>query len=1093
MSPFEHVPDAEYIAVNDLAFAIRDRFPVAAGHTLVITRRRVATWFEATRDEQIAILDLIDVVKEELDAEFTPDGYNVGFNAGAAAGQTIDHLHVHVIPRYDGDAPDPRGGVRHVMPGLGNYLAPAPPRLVTPAKGRMRRELARCLVDPQYDRIDLLVAFVMESGLRVIEEQIEIALGRGANLRVLTTDYLAVTDVTALGFLFDRLGAQDSGGRLDVRVFSDASTSFHPKAYLFVSSHGDNGVAFVGSSNLSRSALQVGVEWNLETRHVTELADEFDSLWADPRSTPLTESWLEAYASRRKEIAGRRIEHVGEMAGDEEPAADIAPWSVQQEALDALAATRLDGHRAGLVVMATGLGKTWLAAFDTARPGIRRVLFVAHREEILKRSRDVFRKVRPGGRLTLFVGGEQDPSGDVVFASIQSLERNLDRFHPGEFDYIVVDEFHHAAAPTYRKVIGHFTPQFLLGLTATPDRTDATDLLSLCADNLVFECGLVEGLNQGLLSPFSYRAIKDVADYAHIPWRSGRFDVEALAERLETVQRAEQVYDEWLALGGPGRRAIGFCCSVTHADYMAQFFSDKGVRAVAVHSAPSSAERVAVLDDLEAGDVEVVFSVDLFNEGIDVPALDIVMMLRPTESPIVFFQQLGRGLRRVDGKTRLDVVDLVGNHRSFLMKARILAALSGHAHVTDREAVGVLRSESADLPDGCSIVVDTEVVDLLDSLLGAPSKTDRLTELIHTWADDHDGVRPTALELAMVAGGTLDLGAKKSGWFGLLQSLDLLSSDERQIVEIAGPVLREIEHGAYSKSYKLVTWLALAESGCLRTGTSIHELSIMCRWRIFKDPRLLNDLADATSQFADVLNPTDAEWVSYWRRNPIAALTGDGKPYAVVDGRIIPTFDVPDALGDAFDAMVVELADYRLYRYLVGRAALRPSVVRHPVTADGTVLDAAFRVETALGQPLSLLFDSAGGTKAKNGRNLDYLAGVDVVLERLKELRARISDAYVDSTVVRDLPIPERRLLDEAGVVEIDLAGENLEALRKRILSRMAKVGQKSGAKGGGNQRKAFRLVLAGLEHLDPASVARFLETGEGTEPEPAVEDAQIS
>jgi superfamily II DNA or RNA helicase/HKD family nuclease len=1080
-------------ASNNLAIAVRLRVARSSDRVSVVPRRRIASWSQATRDEQLAILDLVDVARSLLDAELAPLRYTVQFHDAVNNGVAGGLLGVDVIPHLEPPGADDADALAGAMPGTAAQLAPGRPRLVTPSKGRMRAELSRCLTDGTYDRIDLLVAFVMESGLRAIQEQIEVALGRGAHLRLLTTDYLAVTDVTALGFFLDRLGPQDSGGWLEARVFSDPSTSFHPKAYLFLSSHGNGGVAFVGSSNLSRSALQVGVEWNLETAHVDELAVEFDALWTDQRSTPLTREWLENYANRRQAIAGRRIEHVGELVADEDAAAEIAPWSVQQQALDALTATRLDGHQAGLVVMATGLGKTWLAAFDTARPGIRRVLFVAHREEILKRSRDVFRMVRPGGSLTLFVGGDQDASGDVVFASIQSLQRNLDRFSPDEFDYIVVDEFHHAAAPTYRQVIGHFTPRFMLGLTATPDRTDAADLLALCGDNLVFECGLLEGLQQGLLSPFAYRAIKDVADYENLPWRSGRFEIEELAQRLETVQRAEQVYAEWAALDGASRRAIGFCCSVTHADYMAAFFVGKGVRARSVHSGPTSADRFRALADLETADVEVIFSVDLFNEGIDVPALDIVLMLRPTESPIVFFQQLGRGLRRVDGKAHLDVIDLVGNHRGFLMKARVLAALAGHAHITDREAVDVLKQPIEDLPAGCSIIVETEAVDLLDQLVGAPTKGERLTELIRTWLVDHADERPTALELALAFGSTVDQGTKKAGWFALLDSLGLLTDSEQRVLAVAHQEFREIERGAYSKSYKLVTWLALAEMGALRAGVGLHELATACRWRIFKDPRLLNDLADATGQFGDVLNPTDSEWVAYWRRNPIAALAGEGKPFDVVDSRLVPTFDIRADLGATFDAMVIELVEYRLHRYLVGKEAKRPSTGRRPVKADGTTIDATFHVETSLGCPVSLLFESSGGTKKAGGRNLEYVAGVDVVLERLKQLKARVADAYVDSTVVRALPIAERRLLDEAGDREVDLSTEDVESLRRRILARMAKVGQAEGAKGGGNQRKAFRLVLAGLEHLDANDVARFLEVGEWVIEPATADDVEVS
>ena len=244
-------------------------------------------------------------------------------------------------------------------------------------------------------------------------------------------------------------------------------------------------------------------------------------------------------------------------------------------------------------MLATGLGKTWLSAFDSA--DFRRVLFVAHREEILQQAMATFRRVRPNARFGLFTGEKKDLEADILFASIQTLgkARHLRNFPPDSFDYVVVDEFHHASAPSYRKVLSHFRPKFMLGLTATPDRSDAADLLALCDDNLVYECNLLEGVNRQLLSPFKYRAIRDVADYEHIPWRSGRFDIDELAQRLETEERSQQVYDEWLKANGPTSRALGFCCSISHANHMAAFFTARGVKAVAV-TTPNVVELMAV-------------------------------------------------------------------------------------------------------------------------------------------------------------------------------------------------------------------------------------------------------------------------------------------------------------------------------------------------------------------------------------------------------------------------------------------------------------------------------------------------------------------
>jgi superfamily II DNA or RNA helicase/diadenosine tetraphosphate (Ap4A) HIT family hydrolase/HKD family nuclease len=962
MSVFSDIDPADWVASNELAFAVRDLHPVSDGHSLVIPRRVITSWWDATAYEKLALFELVDTVKAELDRLHSPDGYNVGFNSGVAAGQTIGHLHIHVIPRYHGDMEDPRGGIRHVMPGRGNYLNPSPPvgakpTLVTPLDGRLRRKLIQCLVDSDYDHIDLAVSFVMQSGLNLIARHIDDALGRGARIRLLTTDYGLITDAGALGFFLDRMGDQGEGD-LAVRIFSDPSTSYHPKAYLFRSSTTGAGVAFVGSSNLSRSALTSGVEWNLETVHLEELIQEFETLWADPRTVPLDGDWLSEYDEVRRlraQEAVRRFDGIGVVSDDPsqtsashgehqvevgpEAAIDDAvvaptPTDVQAEALAALEDTRTEGHQAGLVVMATGLGKTWLAAFDSSRPQFRRVLFVAHRDEILKQARDVYRRVRPSGSLTLFTGEERDPDGDVVFASVQSLHRNLHRFSADQYDYIVVDEFHHAVAPTYRRVLAHFRPRFVLGLTATPDRADAADLLALCSDNLVYECGLVEGVNRKLLCPFEYHAIPDVADYANIPWRSGRFDPEELTTRVATIDRANQVLDEWRRHNGAERRALGFCSSIVHADFMAEHFRRAGVDAVAVHSGPTSAPRTDALERLADGDVRVVFTVDLFNEGIDIPGIDLVLLLRPTESPIVFFQQLGRGLRLSEGKDRLRAVDLVGNHRSFLLKARLLASLAGRIHLTDREAVEFLKRErdhladrSADLPEGCFMVVAPEVVDMLDELSRRTTERDRLVALARQWVDDHAGQRPTALELALVHGRAFNLKRRDGGWFGFLSRHGFLEPVEEQTVRIAGEYLAHIEHDNYTKSWKLVTLAVMARSGQLRSGMSVGELATTARWEVLRDPDLRADLIDATTAFEDVTNPTPSEWLRYWRRNPINALTtpsAGNDPWFVLEDDVMRlALELPDHLADTFDSLVTEMVEYRLHRYLAHKQAVR--------------------------------------------------------------------------------------------------------------------------------------------------------------------------
>ena len=341
-----------------------------------------------------------------------------------------------------------------------------------------------------------------------------------------------------------------------------------------------------------------------------------------------------------------------------------------------LQATRAEGNRAGLVVLATGLGKTWLSAFDTNRPEFKRVLFVAHREEILDQALATFRRIRPGAILGHYTGQTKEGNAEVLFASIQTLSRreHLERFAPDSFDYIIVDEFHHAAAASYRKLIAYFNPKFLLGLTATPERSDGGDLLALCQQNLVYRCDLVEGVRKELLSPFHYFGVPDEVDYANIPWRSTRFDEEALTTAVATQRRAENALEQFRKRGRHASAWVLRLDSGTPTSWRLSSDLEAFARWPSI-PATTSAPRALSLEQLEQGDLDIVFAVDMFNEGVDLPTLDTVMMLRPTESKILWLQQFGRGLRRAPGKERLTVIDYIGNHRVFLLKPQTLFGL----------------------------------------------------------------------------------------------------------------------------------------------------------------------------------------------------------------------------------------------------------------------------------------------------------------------------------------------------------------------------------------------------------------------------------
>lgn len=927
MSIFLRSDSGEWVASNDSAFAIRDRFPVSPGHTLVIPRRLTSTWWDASADERLALLELVEVVKHDLDLEYSPDGYNVGFNAGSAAGQTVDHLHLHVIPRYSGDMADPRGGVRHVIPSKGNYLADGlageePEFELLDGQDRLlHAELTARLRVPEFDRIDFVVSFVMRSGLQLLSSAMSDALDRGAALRVLTTDYMNITDADALAALLD-LADGRLRGSLETRIFHDTSTSFHPKAYLFWSSTGDLAAGFVGSNNLSQSGLKGGVEWTVGVERVAPMLRAFERLWDDPRSRLLERGWLRNYRSRRPKSQRVALPIVEEI---EPPVQPASPRPMQKEALAALEQTRQRGYRAGLVVMATGLGKTWVAAFDSARPQFRRVLFIAHREEILRQSRDAFRQVQPGESFGLYFGDEKQPDARVVFAGVATLARRVDEFEVDEFDYVVVDEFHHAAARSYRKVIDHFRPKFLLGLTATPERLDGADLLSLCDDNLVFERNLIEGIRAEQLCPFQYHGIKDVADFAPIPWRNGRFDPEALAAAVETQERAQQAFDEWS--DRRGERTLSFCVSTTHADFMTTFFNQRGVRSVAVHSNVGSAPRGEAVERLRSGDLDVIFAVDVFNEGLDVPSIDTVLMLRPTESPVVFLQQLGRGLRTEEGKSHLTVIDLIGNHRSFLNRPRTLLSLGRRSAPSASDVLEAMRTGDFDLPAGCSVSYELGIIDMLRQLVRLQA-SDLIAEYCRNYLDEH-GYRPTALQVFRAGYNPGQPRRAHGGWFGFLDHLDLLDDGERDALVAYREVFEVLETEPITKAYKLVTLKAMLLAGTLRAGASVEAIAARAHELVAADPRLLDETRSA--EMPDPVNTSSDQWREYWRKWPLKAWAGqlrgssEGALFRLDDDHFGPVFQIDETHGDVFDAMVAELVEYRLARHLLGVAPAGPA------------------------------------------------------------------------------------------------------------------------------------------------------------------------
>jgi superfamily II DNA or RNA helicase/diadenosine tetraphosphate (Ap4A) HIT family hydrolase len=840
---FLEVPEAAWVCSNALAFAFRDRFPVTPGHTLVVTRRVTPDWFTATDDERAAVFALIAEVKRQLDEELAPDGYNVGFNVGEAAGQTVMHLHVHVIPRRRGDMDDPRGGVRHVLPSKANYLRQVAPLATGGADDPFSRH-----VIPLFERatdIAIVAAFVQESGLDRIQAAVDTALRRGARIRVITGDYLNITQAGALETLLDwEQAAQPDDGEpgrflarvIEVEQLPARGKSFHPKSWRFEAA--DLGVAFVGSSNLSRSALESGIEWNLrvdrdrDATAYTRVRDAFEALWT--RARRLDPAWIEAYAQRARK-AQLAMPPGEEDAEALEPPPD--PHDVQREALERLRACRAEGRTRAIVVLATGLGKTWLAAFDHAqlhaelgrRP---RLLFLAHRAELLRQAARTYRRMlRAAGttaRVGWFLGDSSDLAADLVFASVAKLSRpeHLVRLANEPFDYVVVDEVHHAAAESYRRILDRIDPAFLLGLTATPDRDDAADILGLFDDFVAYQADIARGIELERLTPFHYVGVKDDIDYDNIPWRNRRFDPEVLAQAAQTEARMQALWRAWDSHGG--ERTLVFCCSIAHANFVRDWLKVKGLKVAAVYSGAGSDDRERSLAELERGELAVVCAVDVFNEGIDVPSIDRVVMLRPTESSVVFLQQLCRGLRAWAGKTSVNVIDFVGNHRIFLERLRALLSLGGESGA---EALRrLLQPEgTVELPAGCSVELELEAKTLLANLFqvsGAGEVERAYRELcFERGTDESPTSRPTAGELHRMGYLPSRLRERHGGWFDFVRGESGLAAEEVQVLEPAGGFLRELETTAMTRCFKMVTLEVLLEHDALLDGMRLDELA----------------------------------------------------------------------------------------------------------------------------------------------------------------------------------------------------------------------------------------------------------------------------
>lgn len=778
------------------------------------------------------------------------------------------------------------------------------------------------------DSVDIIVSFLMESGVKMLLEELDNALKRGAKIRILTGNYLGITQPSALYLLKKKLGS-----RVDMRFYNEKERSFHPKSYIFHYERYSD--IYIGSSNISRSALTSGIEWNYRFSSVSDPKnyEKFYQVFEDlfeHHSIIIDNEELKRYSQNwhrpavAKDLERYEYSHQNEENESEDTKVRLLyePRGAQIEALCALEDTRAEGAKRALVQAATGVGKTYLAAFDSK--SYERVLFVAHREEILKQAAASFRNVRNSEDYGFFTGEEKSTDKSVIFASVATLGRSEylseKYFAPDYFQYLVIDEFHHAVNEQYQRIVKYFKPQFLLGLTATPERMDGRNIYELCDYNVPYEISLKDAINKGMLVPFHYYGIYDDTDYSGLHLIRGRYDEKELNETyIGNVHRHDLIYKYYCKYGS--KKALGFCCSRAHAEEMAKEFCERGIPSVAVYSNANgtySEERGKAIKKLKSGEIRVIFSVDMFNEGVDITSVDMVMFLRPTESPIVFLQQLGRGLRRSKGKEYLNVLDFIGNYEKagrvrFLLTGRTLGK-NEYYNPADRSA----------FPDDCLIDFDMKLIDLFSEmdkkhlkikdqirneyyrvkeLLGRiPSRMDLFTYMdddIYRVAITHSKDNPFKRYLDF----RKELGELSEG-----ENI-LYSGIGREFINL-------IENTNMSKVYKMPVLMAFYNHGNIRSQVSEEEL--LDSWKeFFSTGANWKDL-DTGITYEKYCSISDKEHIKKILQMPVHFLQESGKGFFVKkEGTALALKeDLTDViLQPAFGEQMKDVIEYRAMDY----------------------------------------------------------------------------------------------------------------------------------------------------------------------------------
>ena len=777
------------------------------------------------------------------------------------------------------------------------------------------------------DSVDIVVSFLMESGVRMLLGELDNALKRGAKIRILTGNYLGITQPSALYLIKHKLGEQ-----VDLRFYNEKNRSFHPKSYMF--HYKDYSTIYIGSSNISKSALTSGIEWNYRFSSKTDSHnyEKFYNTFLDlfeHHSIVIDDDELKRYSKNWHRPAVSKDLDRYDLQDDETTnnLALFEPRGAQIEALCALENTRAEGAGRALVQAATGVGKTYLAAFDSK--DYERVLFVAHREEILKQAAQSFKNVRNSDDYGFFDGESKCTDKSMIFASVATLGRseylNNKYFASDYFNYIVIDEFHHAVNDQYQRIVNYFKPQFLLGLTATPERMDGRNIYEICDYNVPYEISLKEAINKGMLVPFHYYGIFDDTDYSKLHIVRGRYDEKELNETyIGNVHRYELIYKYYCKYGS--RQALGFCCSKEHAREMAREFSSRGIPSVAVFSDASgeyTEKRKVAIQKLKNGEIRAIFSVDMFNEGVDITSVDMVMFLRPTESPIVFLQQLGRGLRKCRGKEFLTVLDFIGNYEK---AGRVRFLLEGKS---DMYREGCHLSDTLRFPDDCMVDFDLKLIDLFAEMDRKHLKFKDQVINEYFRVKDLLGKRPTRLDLFTYMDDniyeTAITHSKDNPFKRYLEFLNDLGELSQIEVEFYKGIGREfislLENTNMSKVYKMPVLMAFYNNSDVLM--EVSEKQLLSSWKeFFSTGTNWKDL-DKNMTLQKYKDISDKDHLKKILAMPVHFLLESGKGFFVKNDDVAlglreelrPLIDNPVMIRQMEDVIDYRTMDYYQRRY----------------------------------------------------------------------------------------------------------------------------------------------------------------------------------